>query len=97
MYTVSALGGPEGSGFLHTTQNATQFKTYGFFIDLLISGMFHLIFQATIDHGTQNHGRIREDAALLLLYHHYFHLSSLEVGKYPRVRMLQEIRRSVQL
>lgn len=39
---IHVLGGTEwdGVGFHHATQNSAQFKTY----ELIISGIFHLIF-----------------------------------------------------
>ena len=37
----------EGTRLYHVTQNGMQLKTY----ELFISGMFHLIFWTTVDHG----------------------------------------------
>lgn len=45
---MRVLGGMELDGrFCHTTQNILQFKTY----EMSISGIFHVIFQTTVDHG----------------------------------------------
>ena len=48
MDTEEVLSGTEqdGARFLHATQNGI-FKTY----ELFISGIFHLIFQTTVDFG----------------------------------------------